>query len=210
VGDCTVLLADASREEAPVGKFGAGACTRFAPCISVTCRCSPNPFNLLPRFDSEVFNPQDSELCQLLMMAAPYFESGDFGATGLPLAVLAFAQRAFCAAAILALAAALIFRRLGLAEGDVTTVFERGLPGPLLGAPISLSNAFACSRRAISESISPTMFSKLNFNSSRDVATGISYPITSTDVIVERPAPYPPWKLGTGKSCAKRFGNSPC
>ena len=71
----------------------------------------------------------------------------------------AFAQRAFCAAAILALAAALIGARFFF--GAATKPFVDGLPGPRF-AGVPESNCLACSRREISASISVTMSLRLN------------------------------------------------
>ena len=74
-------------------------------------------------------------------------------------AFFAFAQRAFWAAAIFALAAALIFRFfLFTTTGAIP---RAGLPGPrFIVAPPS--SCLACSRRAISASISQRMAVRLN------------------------------------------------
>jgi hypothetical protein len=113
------------------------------------------------------------------LRTSPYVDHHHHLASGFVDAVyafsfFAFAQRVFCAAAIFALPAALMLRRFALTGATVVTAFTRGLPGPFFGAWLSLSNAFACWRRAISESISETILSKLNSLSWETIGTAYS------------------------------------
>jgi len=85
-----------------------------------------------------------------------------FAGSALLAVFLTFAQRAFCAAAILARAAALNARRR-FDFGEAANEDVRGLPGPLLivTGVVFDSSCLACSSRAISASISFRMLSTL-------------------------------------------------